>query len=944
MKFRLFIFLSLILLSTVTFGQSKKKKKQNNSFVGKAYHDITGRNNGYFNANEKMKGIQRAMREGHRDDFTQIIPIYTDRDPEAGKSFTSDLDAIVTKTSTVIQRHEPSRWADDSYFALGKAYFFKNDFDNSVKAFQFIIREYKEVAKKKKKGKSKGKPMPASKSSSSSSASTSKGSSKKPMTAAQMKAAQEAAAQAKLEEKIEAKEAAKEAEVSGGMNEEKYYKEKFPKSLKHKSIHPDAYIWLADNYTAMDKYKEAEAVFTIIDAGKKFPFRLSDELDKARANLYLSKGDYEKAMEPLVTLLAKVKKSKKNNRFHFIIAQIHERNKSYSDAVKHYKKSLKGRPPYDMQFAAMMSIARIASNDNSMSTSEIRKMLTKLSKDKKNEEYLDQVYYYLAELCLRESDKPCAIENLDKSVEKSMSNTRQKAISHLKLADLYFNDEIYREAQINYAAAVTLIDDKYPNFREYKLRSEILEELVKHLDIIAEQDSLQAIAALSDKELDKFLRDYIFKKEQQAKAEKEAKDAPQLIPSAQAERGSPTDEPSKATDWYFYNSAARSNGFNDFMKRWGARKNEDNWRRSDKKSDAFEDISDKELMDDEDQATASSGLDLHTLKKNFPIEPDAKAKSDEMILMALYEAATIYKSKLNNSQKALEMFEDLLQRYPKNKYEAQVYYNLYLLHNEQGNTAKAEYYKNLLLKGYPDSPYTKYILNPNYIVESESKTKQVDDYYKLTFGYYQQGAYDTVLLMANAADSMYKDNYLKPKFALLHAFAVGKTQDLKSYKEELTAIITSYPNDPVKDKAKEIIEFLDKTEVKEIKLEVDLLEFDYEPLATHFFMVQFLDKTVKANDVNLAIAKYNEVNRSLEDLKANSLILKDDLTVIIVKSFKNLITAKNYLAAITKSETFKTFPEGSLQFSIVSDSNFNMIVKNRNTEAYRVFYETRYSE
>src|SRR5690606_9077272 len=122
---------------------------------------------------------------------------------------------------------------------------------------------------------------------------------------------------------------------------EKYYKEKFPKSLKHKSIHPDAYIWLADNYTAMGKYKEAEAVFTIIDAGKKFPFRLSEELDKAKANLYLSKGDYEKAMEPLETLLAKVKKSKKNNRYHFITAQIHEGNKNYSDAITHYKKSLK---------------------------------------------------------------------------------------------------------------------------------------------------------------------------------------------------------------------------------------------------------------------------------------------------------------------------------------------------------------------------------------------------------------------------------------------------------------------------------------------------------------------------------------------------------------------------------------------------------------------------
>jgi len=35
-------------------------------------------------------------------------------------------------------------------------------------------------------------------------------------------------------------------------------------------------------------------------------------------------------------------------------------------------------------------------------------------------------------------------------------------------------------------------------------------------------------------------------------------------------------------DWYFYNQTTLSFGVNDFIKKWGNRKLEDNWRRSQK--------------------------------------------------------------------------------------------------------------------------------------------------------------------------------------------------------------------------------------------------------------------------------------------------------------------------------------------------------------------------
>ena len=42
--------------------------------------------------------------------------------------------------------------------------------------------------------------------------------------------------------------------------------------------------------------------------------------------------------------------------------------------------------------------------------------------------------------------------------------------------------------------------------------------------------------------------------------------------------------------WYFYNPTTLSFGFSEFGRKWGKRKLEDNWRRSNKKSFGIEDL------------------------------------------------------------------------------------------------------------------------------------------------------------------------------------------------------------------------------------------------------------------------------------------------------------------------------------------------------------------
>src|SRR5690606_10745354 len=95
-----------------------------------------------------------------------------------------------------------------------------------------------------------------------------------------------------------------------------------------------------------------------------------------------------------------------------------------------------------------------------------------------------------------------------------------------------------------------------------------------------------------------------------------------------------------------------------------------------------------------------------------------------------------------------------------------------------------------------------------------------------------------------------------------------------------------YSDDEVKIKAKEILDSIEKSEDPIVKKENNMLRYEYDAEARHFFMIAVKDSTLKLTDISTAIAQYNDVNRSLENLKVEPLILPDGSNLMLVKSFE----------------------------------------------------------
>lgn len=954
----------LILLSVITIllllpGCSSSKKGGKTSIIKRSYHDITARNNRYFNAKEKLKLTQRNIEETYQEDYEEILPVYADRDVETAKGYNAELDEIIKKASITIRLHAKqvedqtgqdwrntqSRWGDNSYLVIGQAYYLKGDFDAAKETFQYIAAEYKKLEDDEEKA-----------SSSSSKVSKKKRIKQRKKKAKKKKKQRKKALKKKKKKKKKGKKPKtskdKDSKKKKKKGEEEVEEEEEDKVslwdyLQHQKSRPKAMIWLMDSYTALGEYKKAQTILTLIEAEEDFPAMLSKDLEAAKANLYLERGDLVKALGPLNELTSKIKRKRKKVRYEYILAQVNEKLGNTSGALDQYKKVLKSRPSFEMEFNAKMSIARIAKDQNG-SYEEVKKMLTKLLKDGKNSDFYDQIHYALAELELEQGNKDLAIENLEASVEKSTTNTDQKALSYLKLAELSYADTDYVTSQAYYDSTVAILSSEHPSYFDVQARNNTLKELVKHLNTIEVQDSLQAIAAMTPEARDEYLENIIKEKQQEENKKKRQEEDVQNTPVDVNNNNNNNKNNNNSGDWYFYNTAARSTGFNDFKRLWGNRKHEDNWRRSDKSSLEEELAEENNEQIDEDFEDSDLSLDeldkeKQALLQDVPLTDKDLEASNDKIIEAYYALGGIYRIQLNAKNKAIESFESLLTRFPENDYQAECYYNLYLLYAAIGDQDRADYYKDLLLNDHPNSTFAKIIKDPDYLKNSKKDQEKIADYYNETYKLYLIDSLEMVFNRIAYADSLFEDNYLQPKFDLLYAFAIGKTDSLEGYISALRHVTETYPGDEVEKKADEILTYLKKNDNKDYEIKINATKYDYNENAIHYVLVTYSSETIKSNDLKIAIAKFNDVNRSLDNLKVNSLVLNDTHTIIRVTEFNNMKQALNYYNTIKASETaFENIPTELLDFMVISDINFNKVISGREIDSYLDFFNVRY--
>ncbi len=882
--FQKFIFWGITIV-LITSACSTKK----NTFTRRAFHNLNAHYNAYWNGNESLKNGVADLRQNVQDNYNAVLPIENYGTQANTQTINGNMDRAIEKASKVIQRHsmyfdkkEYVKWVKESYLLIGKANFYKQDYNAARRAFEYVNRQYT------------GEP-----------------------------------------------------------------------------ISYEARLWMAKTYTQQKQYEKAVNEFDLLTEEAKtslLPWKVRKEMPLAIANMNITQKKYKEAREQIEKGLPLNNNRKLKTRLNYILAQIYKLEGKETQSGEYFTKVLKSPASFEMAFNARINLAMVY-NANSSDKRLIIKELEKMLRDMKNSDFKDQIYYALADIALKDKNDTLGISHLRKSVATSLSNDYQRSTSSLRLADLYYLRKDYRNAQLYYDTTLMALPKDFPDADKIGQKTEVLSRLVENLQLIHVQDSLQALAAMSEADrnviIDKAIAAFIKKEEEARKKAEELRLAEMVVPGLNTRQ---IVDPIKGTSalggggWYFYNPSAISMGYSEFTRKWGRRKLEDNWRLSNKRETNFdqfaEDGSDTSITADSIQGTKGEGKgsdmkNKETYLKNLPLTPEKVTESNGMISQAMFNSGIIYLEELLEKPKAAEMFNRLTNRFPENDKALQANYHLYRIFRDMDDVAAMNERKDLIINNWPDSDYAKILIDPDYKKELEATLNRVKSLYEETYLAFDRGQYRTAIIYSNDALANYTDEKYIPRFTYLRAVSLGKTEGQDTMKVELSRLIKDFPESEMVDFARRILGEAapatglpgDTSKIKEgvASKPLDFSMYKYNPSSTHFYALIVDGTTVNVYGTKVRITDFNTKNYSVEDLKVNSVLLDNNRHLVTVNSFKELGKAMRYFNGI-KEDTyvFSGFQPGTYEQFLISAENYPVFFKEKNTDAYKLFFEKNY--
>jgi tetratricopeptide (TPR) repeat protein len=733
----------------------------------------------------------------------------------------------------------------------------------------------------------------------------------------------------------------------------------------------EAQIWLIRSYSELERFTEASEVIQAVQNETEFPRNLERELAVATADYYMKQQEYAEAIKFIDIALNKTFWKKDKARLQYIEAQLYEELDQPMKAAQAYQKVTRMNPDYRMAFNAKINAAGVFSGEGD--AEKTKKELRRMLRDKKNVEFLDQIYFALGNIFFREGNRDVAIDNYRSSVASSYNNQFQRAHSAITLAELYFEDQNYREAQAYYDSAMIIIDETYPNYTQLSNQYRSLSNLVENLVTVEREDSLQRIALMPETEREALIA-RLMREEQERQRNMEG-----LALQGQRDQGyyrsnryrMGMGSGQQGAGWYFYNPQTVAYGQVTFKQRWGQRQLEDNWRRSNKNTVSMDE------MDEMAEAIDSSQIVIRVedpLQKEFytqylPLTDSLMTISHDNIRDALYNAGKIYKSDFSNYQRSAEAFEELLKRYPNNMYQLSAYFDLYDLYELMGDKQKSDYYRNLIISKYPNSKYAQYLVNPNFFVEMEARTDSLNRLYEETFRNYRSGNYRNVITLANSMKQLQPDSIIVPKIDFMQTVAQGTQTDIHNFESLLKSYIETWPQAEPTPLATEILTLIQDSTLADYQKLVDLgyineeiqneeillaerMEndefggrFTYDEDLLHYFVIAYpLAEKIDLNRLKFDIANYNIDHYTKIDFDIETEALNEEINLVVVRSLSNKEDGVIYHRAIIRSApVFQTLSGIDYVNFAISSTNYRQILTEGSIADYLKFFVKNYS-
>ncbi|CAN5889166.1 hypothetical protein BH11BAC4_BH11BAC4_03130 [soil metagenome] len=766
------------------FGREKKPEKYEDKKLASEKTDkkfttfrrflqnSTTHYNYFFNANNKINAVIERAKISNQDDYSKLLSFYPySLDNTAAQQ--TELDSVIYKAGSGILLHDlRSDWVDNMYLLIGKSYYFRKEFDSAALTFQFI--NYNLFPRKKHEDDSR-------------------------IVGANQSA---------------------QSNVLSIANKEK--RNVVQKAISRPPSRNDALVWLARTFTDQKEYGDAAGMINILSNDPNLPKRLKNDLEEVSAYLFYKQENYDSAATHLEKALSNAQTKQDKSRWEYLLGQMYEMGRQYDKAESYYTKASRHTVDPVMDIYARLNNAKMfKDNGNTRELENSISKLLRMARRDRYEAYRDIIYYSAAEMSLQKPDTGNAKILHIKSIRYNQGNVGYRNKAFLQLGNIAYNQHEYKKASAYYDS-LQLGDSSFKAIAlQVNTRKNSLNNIVAQVNIIEREDSLQRIANMQPAERDAFLRKLVRKYRKENGLREEDNFTGNTLITFNNNNSEPVDlfaAPTKG-EWYFYNTNLKSRGYSEFRSKWGKRENVDNWRRRSAVSTAGGvnlngniDIDDPLNSKVANGGPATSGgapvpFSFEAFMQDLPLTAEKMDSSNTRIATALISLAKLFQNELEDYQEAVKTYENYLQRVPDSLRDPEVYFGLFLCYSKLGNTAKADYYKNLVNSRYAGTKASKMLNNPGALKPNE-KNPEVTRRYEAIYDLFIEGKFTEAIDAKKKADSVYGNNYWTPQLLYIEAVNFVKQRNDSAAIEALNNIISLYPASPLKDKSQTMIDVL----------------------------------------------------------------------------------------------------------------------------------------
>lgn len=746
------------------------------------------------------------------------------------------------------------------------------------------------------------------------------------------------------------------------------------------AIYGKARAWLARCYVEQDWLYDAEDVITKIKRDS-LNWRAQKDWDYTYADYYIRTGRYQEAIPYLRKVIKHEGRRKQRAREWYLMGQLQTAVGNRQAAYKAYRSVIRQQPPYELEFNARIAMTEV------MATGKWKQMvgrLKRMARNDNNKEYLDQVYYAIGNIYMNQKDTVQAIAAYEKGNAKSTRNGIEKGVLLLTLGDIYWAKEDFSNARRCYGEAIGLLDKDRKDYKQLSDRSKILDELVPHTDAVHLQDSLQALAKMSEKDRNAAIDRVIEalkkkeKEERDAQAEAEAQRVQaQNGGSANADqRNNITNNTQQKKDaiWYFYNPMAVSQGKATFQKLWGKRENVDDWQRVNKtvvaQIQGVEEMTDEmrdslanvaQMEDSLANVADSAQNDPHKREyylAQIPFTEEQVEASNLLIMDGLYNAGVIFKDKLDNLVLSEKELRRLADDYPTYEHMDNAYYHLFLLYSRMHQPQTAASYLEKLKSGFPDSEWTTLLSDPHFVENSRYGVHLEDSLYAATYDAFKADKFMEVKNNVQISATRFPLGANRDKFIFFDGMAKLNSGDAKGCVDDMKTVVDKYPKSEVSTLAGMIVNGVnagrklhggkfDISDVWERRAEVmsdsdsiKTRKFTAERNVDFSFIIAYQTDSINENQLLFELAKYNFSNFLVRNFE----IAREEvegLERMVISGFKSYDEALQYARQLYSNNNILRLTRKARAI-IISDSNKELLGTQYSYNDYDKFYEKHF--